>query len=81
MYIRYTQYVNYLKWLTMALFAYVLTALRSARDLGKRIAFDLVPSVTFNVDYFTALTAVLGTTISPYLFFLASIGGGRGRAG
>jgi NRAMP (natural resistance-associated macrophage protein)-like metal ion transporter len=69
MYIRYTQYVNYLKWLTMALFAYVLTPFVAHVNWGNALRSTLVPSVTFNVAYFTALTAVLGTTISPYLFF------------
>ncbi len=69
MYIRYTQYVKYLKWLTMALFAYVLTPFVAHVSWGQALRATLVPSVKFNVAYFTALTAVLGTTISPYLFF------------
>jgi NRAMP (natural resistance-associated macrophage protein)-like metal ion transporter len=69
MYIPYTQYVKYLKWLTMALFAYVLTALVAHVSWGNALHATLVPSLAFNADYFTALVAVLGTTISPYLFF------------
>jgi NRAMP (natural resistance-associated macrophage protein)-like metal ion transporter len=69
MYIPYTQYVKYLKWLTMALFAYVLTALVANVSWGNALHATLVPSLAFNANYFTALVAVLGTTISPYLFF------------
>jgi NRAMP (natural resistance-associated macrophage protein)-like metal ion transporter len=69
MYVRYTQYVKYLKWLTMALFAYVLTAFVANVSWGEALRATFVPSLTFNVKYFTALIAVLGTTISPYLFF------------
>jgi NRAMP (natural resistance-associated macrophage protein)-like metal ion transporter len=69
MYVRYTQYVKYLKWLTMALFAYVLTAFVAHVSWGQALRAAFVPSVMFNIKYFTALIAVLGTTISPYLFF------------
>jgi NRAMP (natural resistance-associated macrophage protein)-like metal ion transporter len=69
MYVRYTQYVTYLKWLTMALFAYVLTAFVANVSWGQALHATFVPSLNFNVKYFTALIAVLGTTISPYLFF------------
>jgi Mn2+/Fe2+ NRAMP family transporter len=69
MYVRYTQYVKYLKWLTMALFAYVLTAFVANVSWGQALSATFVPSLIFNVKYFTALIAVLGTTISPYLFF------------
>jgi Mn2+/Fe2+ NRAMP family transporter len=69
MYVRYTRYVTYLKWLTMALFAYVLTAFVANVSWGQALHATFVPSLTFNAKYFTALIAVLGTTISPYLFF------------
>jgi NRAMP (natural resistance-associated macrophage protein)-like metal ion transporter len=69
MYVRYTQYVKYLKWLTMVLFAYVLTAFVANVSWEEALRATFVPSLTFNVKYFTALIAVLGTTISPYLFF------------
>ena len=68
-YIRYTVYVKYLKWLTLALFAYVLTAFVAHVDWAQALRSPLLPSISFNARYFTTLTAVLGTTISPYLFF------------
>jgi NRAMP (natural resistance-associated macrophage protein)-like metal ion transporter len=69
MYVRYTQYVKYLKWLTIVLFSYVLTAFVANVSWGQALRATFVPSLTFNVKYFSALIAVLGTTISPYLFF------------
>jgi NRAMP (natural resistance-associated macrophage protein)-like metal ion transporter len=68
-YIPYTTYVKYLKWLTLALFAYVLTAFVAHVDWRLALRSTLLPSISFNAKYFTTLTAVLGTTISPYLFF------------
>ncbi len=68
-YIRYTTYVKYLKWLTLALFAYVLTAFVAHVDWTAAVRSMFLPSISFNAKYFTTLTAVLGTTISPYLFF------------
>jgi NRAMP (natural resistance-associated macrophage protein)-like metal ion transporter len=68
-YIRYTTYVKYLKWLTVALFAYVLTAFVAHVDWAEAAHSMFLPSISFNTRYFTTLTAVLGTTISPYLFF------------
>jgi NRAMP (natural resistance-associated macrophage protein)-like metal ion transporter len=68
-YVPYTRYVKYLKWLTLALFAYVLAAFVAHVDWGVAVRSTFVPSLSFDTKYFTTLTAVLGTTISPYLFF------------
>ena len=68
-YIPYTTYVKYLKWLTFALFAYVLTAFVAHVDWHLALRATFLPSISLNTNYFTTLTAVLGTTISPYLFF------------
>ncbi len=69
MYIRYTKYVKYLKWLTVALFAYILTAFVAHVDWSHALRATILPSLSFNRSYLTTLIAVLGTTISPYLFF------------
>jgi NRAMP (natural resistance-associated macrophage protein)-like metal ion transporter len=68
-FVRYARYVNVLKWLTTSLFAYVATAF--VVDVPWRdLAISLVaPRIHFNAGYLTAVVAVLGTTISPYLFF------------
>jgi len=67
--IPYTKYVKYLKWLTLALFSYVATAIVVGEPTRQAIHATVLPSLSFQSTYFTALIAVLGTTISPYLFF------------
>ena len=67
--IPYSSYVNYLKWMTTALFAYVATAFVVHVPWQDVIRATLLPSISLNSTYFTGLIAVLGTTISPYLFF------------
>jgi len=68
-YVPYRIYVRYLKWLTWALFAYVLTAFAVRVPWTQALRSTLVPSVSLDPEYLMALIAVLGTTISPYLFF------------
>ena len=65
----YTSYVPYLKWLTVALFAYIATAIVVGEPKGDAIRATFWPAIRWNSAYLTALTAVFGTTISPYLFF------------
>lgn len=65
----YRRYVHYLKWLTLVLFAYVATAFVIHVPWKQAIYSTVVPSVSWSKDYWMALVAVLGTTISPYLFF------------
>ncbi|HXU20123.1 MAG TPA: divalent metal cation transporter, partial [Verrucomicrobiae bacterium] len=68
-YIPYRRYVRYLKWLTIVLFAYVTTAFVVHVAWIAAIRATVIPSVSWKTDYWMALVAVLGTTISPYLFF------------
>jgi NRAMP (natural resistance-associated macrophage protein)-like metal ion transporter len=68
-YVPYKKYVHYLKWLTLALFAYVATAFVVHVPWKMALRSTVIPSVTWTADYWMALVAVLGTTISPYLFF------------
>jgi Mn2+/Fe2+ NRAMP family transporter len=65
----YRRYVRYLKWLSLALFAYVATAFVVHVPWLQAIRSLVMPSIAWNTDYWMALVAVLGTTISPYLFF------------
>ncbi len=66
---RYSRYVSVLKWLTLSLFAYVGVAFVVHMPWAT-VAYSLVvPHVTFDAGYLTAVVAILGTTISPYLFF------------
>jgi NRAMP (natural resistance-associated macrophage protein)-like metal ion transporter len=68
-FLQYTRYVSVLKWLTLVLFAYVITVFMSKVHWGEALRSFVVPSVHWNRDYLTTVVAVLGTTISPYLFF------------
>lgn len=68
-YVPYHKYVHYLKWLTLALFAYVATAFVVHVPWAEAIRATVIPSFTSSAAYWMALVAVLGTTISPYLFF------------
>jgi NRAMP (natural resistance-associated macrophage protein)-like metal ion transporter len=68
-FMRYSRYVQFLKWLTISLFAYVGVAL-IVRTPWTTVGYHLVvPSFALSTDYFTVVVAILGTTISPYLFF------------
>lgn len=58
-----------LKWLTFALFAYIGSALITKQDWGQIIFSTFVPHLNFDRTSLTILVALLGTTISPYLFF------------
>ncbi len=67
--IPYKRYVPYLKWLTLALFAYVATAIVVGEPRWDALRATFMPHISFEAASLTALVAVLGTTISPYLFF------------
>jgi NRAMP (natural resistance-associated macrophage protein)-like metal ion transporter len=68
-FVPYKKYVRYLRWLTVVLFAYVATAFLAHVKWGSALRATFIPSVSWSKDYWMALVAVLGTTISPYLFF------------
>jgi NRAMP (natural resistance-associated macrophage protein)-like metal ion transporter len=67
--LRYHQIANVLKWLVLVLFAYPITAFVVGADWGRVVHDTLVPSVPHTRDEWSMLVAILGTTISPYLFF------------
>jgi NRAMP (natural resistance-associated macrophage protein)-like metal ion transporter len=68
-FVRYSRYVAVLKWLTLSLFTYVAVAF--VVDVPwDQVAYHLVvPNVKLDATYLTVVVAILGTTISPYLFF------------
>jgi NRAMP (natural resistance-associated macrophage protein)-like metal ion transporter len=68
-YIPYTSYAKYLKWLTLAVLSYVVTAFVVHVPWPEALRATFFPSFSFDAKYCATLTAVLGTTISPYLFF------------
>ena len=68
-FIPYTRYVFFLKWLCIVLFAYVAVVFSVNVPWAEALKNSLLPSISFNTSYLTLLIAILGTTISPYLFF------------
>lgn len=65
----YQQIANVLKWLVLVLFAYPITAFVVGSDWGQVLRATLVPSIPRSQAEWATLVAILGTTISPYLFF------------
>lgn len=68
-FVPYRSYVRVLKWLTLALFAYVATVFVVQIPWQTVVIRTLAPQLSWKGDYLTTVVAVLGTTISPYLFF------------
>ncbi len=65
----YRQIARIFKWLTLVLFAYVLAAFLARPDWGAVLRATLVPHVEWTNRYLAVFVGILGTTISPYLFF------------
>lgn len=65
----YVKYARYLKWLALVLFAYILAAILAHPDWHTVIKHSIVPHITFSKDQILLICAILGTTITPYLFF------------
>jgi NRAMP (natural resistance-associated macrophage protein)-like metal ion transporter len=68
----YRRYASVLKWLTLSLFAYVAAVIVVHTDWRAALAGAFIPTLAFTGASMTGLVAVLGTTISPYLFFWQS---------
>ena len=66
---RYNQIAEILKWLALTLFAYVITGFIVHPDWSKIAHATFIPSWPKNHNEWSTLVAILGTTISPYLFF------------
>jgi NRAMP (natural resistance-associated macrophage protein)-like metal ion transporter len=67
--LEYRQIANVLKWMVLVLFAYPITAFVVGANWGQVLHDTLVPSMPHTRDEWATLVAILGTTISPYLFF------------
>jgi NRAMP (natural resistance-associated macrophage protein)-like metal ion transporter len=65
----YARYAKYLKYLALALLSYALVAFSIGLDWSDVLRHALVPSIVFSKEQLFLICAVLGTTISPYLFF------------
>ncbi|SFQ07111.1 NRAMP (natural resistance-associated macrophage protein) metal ion transporters [Mesorhizobium sp. NFR06] len=65
----YARYVKVLKWTTLSLFAYVVAMFAANVPWADAVRGLLIPHIEWSGTFFTTLLAILGTTISPYLFF------------
>lgn len=68
-FVPYRSDVHVLKWLTLVLFAYVATVFVAQVPWQTVVTRMIFPQWSWKSDYVTTVVAVLGTTISPYLFF------------
>lgn len=65
----YRKYAKYLKWLVFAVFSYIFTGFIISMDWSLLLHDGLIPQITFSKAQILLITGILGTTISPYLFF------------
>jgi len=65
----YARYAHYLKWLALILLAYVASAILAHLNWGTVVHHAITPSIQWSKDQLLLICAILGTTISPYLFF------------
>src|SRR5258708_5606715 len=68
-FLNYNQYARLLRFLTLSLLAYVLTVFVVQQDWGQALRGTFIPILKFDRTWLMNLVALLGTTISPYLFF------------
>ena len=67
--VSYRKYAKYLKWLTVSLLAYPITAFLVHEPWATILRATFVPHIEFSAAFFYVILAVIGTTISPYMFF------------
>lgn len=65
----YEKYAKYLKWLALVLLSYVFSAISVDLNWGELLKSTLIPSMDFTKEQILLVCGILGTTISPYLFF------------
>jgi NRAMP (natural resistance-associated macrophage protein)-like metal ion transporter len=68
-YLPYLKIATYLKYLCIVLFVYFIVPFLYKQDFMAILKSTFIPSIKFNKDFIGILVAILGTTISPYLFF------------
>ncbi|HEV2403679.1 MAG TPA: divalent metal cation transporter, partial [Candidatus Saccharimonadales bacterium] len=65
----YVSYARYLKWLALVLFAYILSSILSHPDWHTVLHYSIIPHLQWSKTQLLLICAILGTTITPYLFF------------
>lgn len=68
-YLPYAKYAHFLKWLALVLLAYVASAIMARLHWGTVLSHAVTPTIHWTKDQVLLICAILGTTISPYLFF------------
>lgn len=68
----YRRLANIFKWLTLVLFVYVIAAILAKPDWGVVLRATFLPRIEWNTAYLMTLVGILGTTITPYMFFWQS---------
>lgn len=68
-FVAYDKYARFLKYLALILLSYVFSALSVRLDWSELLKNTIIPSMEFNKEQIILVAAILGTTISPYLFF------------
>ena len=68
-YASYATFAKYVKWSTLVLFSYIVSAVLAHPDWRTGLYRTVVPELQWSSSYLTTIVAILGTTISPYLFF------------
>lgn len=68
-FVNYRHYARVLRFLTLSLLAYALAFFMTQKDWAQVLRHTFIPAIHLNRDYLLNLVAILGTTISPYLFF------------
>jgi NRAMP (natural resistance-associated macrophage protein)-like metal ion transporter len=68
-FIPYRKYAKYLKWLAITLLSYVATGLIIHMDWSQLFKSAIIPTLSLSKSQILLITGILGTTISPYLFF------------
>lgn len=68
-FVSYEKYAKYLKWLALVLLAYILSAMMTHLNLKQLAISTFIPSLQLGKGQILLICAILGTTISPYLFF------------
>ena len=72
--IPYYKLASYMKWIAIALFSYVIAAFLVQHDWSDILRRTFIPGIHLSKDYLLMIVAILGTTISPYLFFWQASG-------
>ncbi|WP_397414724.1 NRAMP family divalent metal transporter [Phenylobacterium sp.] len=67
--LNYARYASLLKWTTLSLLSYFAVVMVAGVPWGRALTALVVPEIEWSAAYATAVVAILGTTISPYLFF------------